>query len=173
MGAFKNLQISLQNGEVSEEELARALNVNLATTRLVQLDTDFEPHQVLKDGNESGRADLTKEAMTTVLTAAVVFLAYATFRGKQTSLSELAKSPTKPPFIGEWLITLVTPSRKADAILGDMEERFQRELAERSLTMARLLYWARVTRSVGPLALTSIKKAGWIAAVAEVFRRFI
>lgn len=78
-----------------------------------------------------------------------------------------------PPGSGEVLITLFAPKNRIDALLGDLAECFAEDVEVRGEQRAKLLYWARVTRSIGPLLWTKIKRAGWLAIVFEIGRRWI
>jgi hypothetical protein len=77
-----------------------------------------------------------------------------------------------PPAIGEALLVLFSPKNRADAVMGDLEERFNEEVNAKGAKRARLLYWARVLRSVGPLLWVKIRHAGILAALFEIGRRW-
>jgi hypothetical protein len=76
-----------------------------------------------------------------------------------------------PPGLAEWLVALIVPRRRADAVLGDLEERFHRHVTLRSLQRARVLYWAEALRSIGPILWIKAKRLGFLAVVAEIWRR--
>jgi hypothetical protein len=78
-----------------------------------------------------------------------------------------------PPGLAEAVVVLFGPKRRVDAILGDLTERFNEELAQKGLKRARLLFWARVLRSIGPLLWAKIRKAGVFVTICEIGRRFI
>jgi hypothetical protein len=78
-----------------------------------------------------------------------------------------------PPGAGEVLITLFAPKNRIDALLGDLAESFAEDVEVKGEQRAKLLYWAGVVRSIGPLFWTKIKRAGWLAAVFEIGRRWI
>ena len=77
---------------------------------------------------------------------------------------------TKPPAIAEWLVTLFV-SKRTEALLGDLEERFHRHVGTRGLRRARALYWAEVLRSIAPMLIVKAKKLGVVALLAELWRR--
>jgi hypothetical protein len=81
-------------------------------------------------------------------------------------------SPQLPPAIGEALVVLFCSRNRVDAVMGDLEERFNEEVAAKGERRARLLYWARVLRSIGPLLLVKIRHAGILAAIFEIGRRW-
>ena len=93
--------------------------------------------------------------------------------------AEIVQNPAKensksiPPALGESLIVLLCPKNRIEAVLGDLEERFTADEARKGTKRARLLYWMRVLRSVGPLALTKVRKLGLYAMVVEIGRRLI
>jgi hypothetical protein len=82
-----------------------------------------------------------------------------------------AAARVNPPFFAEWLITLLMPSRRADGLLGDLEEKFNRNVKARGLRQAQWLYLAEVLRSIFPILWTKAKKLGLIAVIAEMWRR--
>jgi hypothetical protein len=78
-----------------------------------------------------------------------------------------------PPAFGEALVVLFAPKHRIDAVLGDLSERFVEEIAEKGLERAKLLFWARVARSIGPLLWLKVRKFGILAALFEFGRRLI
>jgi hypothetical protein len=79
--------------------------------------------------------------------------------------------PDNPPGLAEWLVALVAPKRRADAVLGDLEERFHRNVDSLGLRRARARYWAEALRSIGPILWMKAKQLGLLALVAEIWRR--
>jgi hypothetical protein len=86
-------------------------------------------------------------------------------------LSQSEPQTVNPPGLAEWLITLLVPNRRAETLLGDFEQRFNRHIETRGLRMARALYWGEVLRSILPLVIVKAKKLGVIAVIAEIWRR--
>jgi hypothetical protein len=78
-----------------------------------------------------------------------------------------------PPSSAEWLLTLLVSRRKADGLLGDLEERFYRNCKNRGPRRARWLYWAETLRSIAPLLWSAAKRIGVVAVVAAAARRFL
>jgi hypothetical protein len=76
-----------------------------------------------------------------------------------------------PPLTAECLIALLVPSRRAAAMLGDLEEKFSRNIETRGERHARWLYWFEAWHSIGPLLWAKAKKLGLIAVIAEMWRR--
>jgi hypothetical protein len=89
-----------------------------------------------------------------------------------TSMARAPEQLSKPPAFGEALIVLFCPKNRIEAVMGDLEERFTEELASKGERRARLLYWARVIRSIGPLLGVKIRRAGILAALFEIGRRW-
>jgi hypothetical protein len=81
--------------------------------------------------------------------------------------------PPPPPAAGEWLLTLLIRGRRAEALLGDLEELYRRDCDARGIRRASWLYWARALKSLGPLLWSAIKKIGIVAAVTEMARRYL
>jgi hypothetical protein len=75
---------------------------------------------------------------------------------------------TDPPVLAEFLLTLLATTRRADAMIGDLNERFTRECREFGRDRAVRLYWARALRSLGPLLWRAIGKVV-ISAVKRIF----
>jgi hypothetical protein len=67
-----------------------------------------------------------------------------------------------PPLLAECLITIFAPARQKNAILGDMAEKFDTNLAQ-GRRRAVALYWSEAIRSVLPQLA---RRAQWIAAFA-------
>ncbi|MFH0302837.1 permease prefix domain 2-containing transporter [Bradyrhizobium sp. 31Argb] len=83
------------------------------------------------------------------------------------------KKRTNPPGFGEALVVLFAPKDRIDAVLGDLSEHFVEEVAEKGLGRAKLLFWVRVARSIGPLFWMKVRNLGLVAALFEFGRRFI
>jgi hypothetical protein len=78
-----------------------------------------------------------------------------------------------PPALGDLLIGLFAPKNRVDAVLGDLAERFAAETKTKGMRRAKLLFWARVTRSVGPLLLVKVRNGGFYAFLVELGRRLV
>jgi hypothetical protein len=63
-----------------------------------------------------------------------------------------------PPKIAEFMLTMLATTRGAEAMIGDLNERFTRECKEFDRDRAVRLYWARTLRSLGPLLWRAIGK---------------
>jgi len=89
-------------------------------------------------------------------------------------LSTEVVAPRKgPPGFAQWLILLLIKGRRADAILGDLDEIFARDCEQHGVKRARWLYRARVLHSIAPLLWVAIKRFGVVAAVADLVRRHL
>jgi hypothetical protein len=84
----------------------------------------------------------------------------------------LEKEVVAPPVIGEFLIELFCTKNRVDAVMGDLEERFHEQVRSKGEQRARLLYWAGLLRSIGPLLWVKVRKAGLIALLFEIGRRW-
>src|SRR5262249_10907529 len=88
----------------------------------------------------------------------------------QASLAEQANSP---PSIAEFLLTALATTRTAEAMIGDLNERFRDERKKFGRSRAIRLYWARALRSLWPLLWRAIGKAvKWGVVIAAMKRLF-
>ena len=84
--------------------------------------------------------------------------------------------PAEPPGFAEALIPLLMPRKRADALLGDLQEQFETDVAAVGEQRARRLYVSRVLRSIWPLAKRWVKAGGIFAFVAGLWglaRRYL
>ncbi len=72
-----------------------------------------------------------------------------------------------PPGTAEFLLTMLASTRRADAMIGDLNERFTRERRDFGRDRAVRLYWARTLRSLPFLVWRAIGKV-----VVAVVKRF-
>jgi hypothetical protein len=96
-------------------------------------------------------------------------------RRRNTSRRPIATSSAEelpqPPVLGEALLVLFCSKNRARYVMGDLEELFHEDLKTKGQRRAKLLYWAAVLRSIGPLLWVKVRKAGLIALVLEIGRR--
>jgi hypothetical protein len=83
------------------------------------------------------------------------------------------KATKLPPVLGEALILMLCKKTRAEAVLGDLQERFEGDVASVGRHRAQCRYWFRTLRSVGPLLMAKLRNWGAIAALVELGRRFI
>jgi hypothetical protein len=83
----------------------------------------------------------------------------------------VAMDKRDPPKIAEFLLTALSSPSRADAIIGDLNERFADECEKLGRDRAVRLYCARTLRSLGPLLRRAIGKALKWGAVIAAFRR--
>jgi hypothetical protein len=88
---------------------------------------------------------------------------------EKSTLKETAS--TTPPAVGEALLLLFCAKKRCEAVLGDLAEAFAEEVASKGERHAKVLFWARVIRSIGPLLWMTIRRAGILAALFEIGRR--
>jgi hypothetical protein len=80
----------------------------------------------------------------------------------------------EPPALAEFLAGLFASKKHRQAVLGDLEEKFNDDLARGiSIARARRRYWASALHSVGPLLLASTKKIALIGAVVAAARKLL
>jgi hypothetical protein len=86
---------------------------------------------------------------------------------------ELAPPPHKrssPPASAALLLAFIAPKHSAQALLGDLEEMFQKNADRFGEDRARRLYWFEVARSIGPLVWQWVKRMGFITLLVDYFR---
>lgn len=89
------------------------------------------------------------------------------------AILRIESNPPLPPAWAESVLTFLTGSRRAEAAIGDMNERFTRECTEVGLSRARLRYSVRTMRSVWPLLKRMFVQLGvWAAVISAVKRYF-
>ena len=80
-----------------------------------------------------------------------------------------------PPVNAEFLFYLFLDSKLCDALVGDLEERYQLIHEKFGARRANLWYWVQVMTSVGPIAWAATKKllkaVSGVAALVEMWRR--
>jgi hypothetical protein len=80
---------------------------------------------------------------------------------------------TDPPKLAEFLLIAFATSRQADHMIGDRNEKFDRECEEFGRDRAVRRYWADTLRSLRPLLVRAIGRAlKWGVVVAAVKRFF-
>jgi hypothetical protein len=78
-----------------------------------------------------------------------------------------------PPKVAEFLLTALATTPRANAMIGDLNERLADEIQKLGRDRAVRLYWARTLRSLWPLLWRTIGKAAkWGAVLAAVRRLF-
>jgi hypothetical protein len=83
------------------------------------------------------------------------------------NLSPATSDKLDPPMLAEFLLTAVATSSRAEAAVGDLNERFADECQKFGRRRAVRLYWARTLRSLWPLLVRAIGKAlKWGAVIA-------
>jgi hypothetical protein len=81
----------------------------------------------------------------------------------------------RPPRYARFLMLLMMPNAKGDALLGDLEERFHRMARDPDYGPghARFCYWFQVIISVCPLAWAFIRRVSGLAALVETIKRIV
>lgn len=75
-----------------------------------------------------------------------------------------------PPMFAELMISLLAPKNTAQALLGDMEEMFSKNVCLYGRASARSKYWMQVVNSVAPLLWQWIKRMGFVTMLVDYFR---
>jgi hypothetical protein len=75
----------------------------------------------------------------------------------------------RPPRNAEFLLCLVCPKDKCDALVGDLEERYPSMCQKFGEDRARLWYWWQVIRCLAPLIFEGVKILSGIGKMVEVF----
>lgn len=79
---------------------------------------------------------------------------------------------TEPPALAEMLLTAVVKGKYRDALIGDLNEKFQCWINQGySIARARRLYWSEALEALGPLIWTKLKRVGVISVVAVAAKR--
>jgi hypothetical protein len=80
-------------------------------------------------------------------------------------------APPAPPWIAEFVLTLLANTAQREGALGDLSERFQSDCEVLGTSRAARLYWARCARSVWPLLRSAIGRGlKWTAILAFLKR---
>jgi len=77
-----------------------------------------------------------------------------------------------PPALGEVLLLLFCPKNRTRYVMGCLEENFHEDIKSKGIRRAKLLYWTAVLRSIGPLLWVKVRRAGLIALLLELGRRW-
>jgi hypothetical protein len=117
----------------------------------------------ISDGETVGAA--TGFAVATGLTVRT----YRIYRlGTLTSAYALAE----PPKWAEFLVMVLSPANRGDALVGDLNEQYVDDCRAFGEARAKRRYWARTVRTIGPLLLRAAGKIVKWGAVVAVVRRF-
>jgi hypothetical protein len=77
---------------------------------------------------------------------------------------------SSPPAPAAFLLAFIAPKNSAQALLGDLEEMFQKNAEKFGDDQARRMYWFEVARSLGPLVWQWVKRMGFITLVVDYVR---
>lgn len=101
----------------------------------------------------------------------------ATIKATQESLERLSERAAPdthqrsyPPGLAAFLLALIAPEKSAQALLGDLEEVFEKNIARFGERHARKIYWFEVARSMGPLLWRWVKRVGIFTFLVDYFR---
>jgi hypothetical protein len=92
-------------------------------------------------------------------------------RAAQERIDALSKeAPVEPPRLAEHLVSFLAPKNTAQALLGDMQEIFQKNLRRLGEKEAQRLYWTEVRASAGKWVFDWLLRIGFFTAVIDYFR---
>jgi hypothetical protein len=116
-----------------------------------------------------------QEAVQTLLAQRALGQLRAKLSLEQDRLDELTKAagrtnPVAPPAFAELAISLLAPKNSAQALLGDLQEMFQKNAARFGEQQARRKYWLQVAGSLGPLLWHWLKRIGFFTILLDYFR---
>jgi hypothetical protein len=94
----------------------------------------------------------------------------AELRADLTQLAPRLAKRSSPPAPAAFLLAFVAPKHSAQALLGDLEEMFQKNVDKFGERAARRMYWLEVARSFGPLVWQWIKRMGFVTLVIDYVR---
>jgi hypothetical protein len=80
--------------------------------------------------------------------------------------------PVEPPRAAEFCLSLFLSGDKADALIGDLNERFEQDCERYCVKRAKLIYWARTLRSLWPLLRRAAARAIKWGVMIDSVRRF-
>jgi hypothetical protein len=92
--------------------------------------------------------------------------------GRTMTATSSTEQLPQPPALGEALLVLFCPKNRARHVMGDLEEIFHEDIKTKGKRRAKLLYWAAVLRSIGPLLWVKVRSAGLIALLVDIGRRW-
>lgn len=93
--------------------------------------------------------------------------------GLEREAEQVAPPPAKrshPPAPAAFLLAFIAPKNSAQALLGDLEEMFQKNADRFGDSQARRMYWFEVARSLRPLVWQWIKRMGLVTLVIDYVR---
>jgi hypothetical protein len=97
---------------------------------------------------------------------------HARVRAADTPRQIESSMKSEPPMLAEALLRLFVKRNIHDAILGDLQEDFAKNLKTHGYRRARFMYWVETLRSMAPLVCSFAKRIGLFGFIAEMMRRF-
>jgi hypothetical protein len=86
------------------------------------------------------------------------------------ALANARKERATPPVLAELFISFLAPKNSAQALLGDLQEMFEKNAERYGAKQARWKYWIEVVRSFGPLLWQWLKRVGFFTVLIDYFR---
>jgi hypothetical protein len=122
---------------------------------------------------DDGFTVVTPKGIARVPREVAVHLAeFATVESEVVTQSQKAP-PVEPPRLAEFGLSLFLKGDKADALTGDLNERFEQDCQRYGAKRARRIYWGRALRSLWPLLRRAAARAiKWGVIIDNVWRHF-
>jgi hypothetical protein len=144
--------------QLARDQLARAKARDKAALAFLELRN--------RKGSDEGQApDYAQVIQAEVIDEGRTLVIY------QVQTDAAAQERRDPPELAEFALTLFATTRHAEAMVGDLNERFTDECQKLGRSRAVRLYWARTLRSLWPLLKRAIGKAVKWGAVITAARR--
>jgi hypothetical protein len=158
------LRVTLDNGVMTASSVVR----RRATTPLL-----LGSPEVLRAARALHRSLEADNVAPSTFSAVVAQLEVAIATSRAKTKSGSAITIHDPPNVAEFLLAALATTRAAEAMIGDLNERFATECKEFGRDRAVWLYWAHTLRSLWPLLKRAVAKAvKWGAVIAAVRRLF-
>ena len=97
-------------------------------------------------------------------------LAEAKLKALQDGLTIARPAATAPPPLAVFCISLLAPKNTAQALLGDLQEIFHKNVERLDEKQARHMYWMEVVANVRPLLLIWLKRIGFFTLLIDYVR---
>ena len=158
----------MQTALLAAQEAAM-LNVQLVSQKLnerldLRSDVDAALNEHLAEVAKRALADPAKKTAKPAQRSAA--------RAPTPKLVPNAAIVSEPPKLAEFCLTSLLSERLADALIGDLNERFNRDCQQLGAARACRLYWARTLRSAWPLMRRYAARVVKWGFVLENVRRF-
>ena len=157
---MKKLDFQFYLSEGARGAVLRVIFDDGATTEI--------PVELPKDAS---REKQMKVAYLMAETAAQHRLLSQRIRAAQERIDAISKeTPIAPPRLAEHFVSFLAPKNTAQALLGDMQEMFQKNVRRLGEIEAQRLYWMQARASASKWVLDWLMRIGLVTAVVDYFR---